>query len=318
MVIIFFGDRYFDFFGVSGNILIYAKEYFTFYKYVYVLTPLVNFIVQMVYCDGGVKVNTAGIAVYFVLDVVLSIVFGMAMGMAGIALGITELFSCISRAMLPIANIYHGEKNRDGVRKIFKVTFRTMTVMGIMLTILMFAMAPVFPWIYSITTPELSAAAVSSIRIISLSFLFVAIMTVLPAYYNSRGKIWMATIVSRVKDSFFYILFSVLFGSLFGLTGLCVGIMLSPVAAAVLMFLILWFTYDRENMLLLPTDDRIVESWDLLLSEEGVDKLRNQVEGFLLQNGVPKKTALTASFVILILLLSLPLMKTGWPGAWMR
>ena len=380
ILIVLFGEMYFDIYKITDSMLEYAKQYFMFCKYVYVLTPLVAFISQMVYCDGDIKIGSLGLAVFFVANIILSIIGAMTMGMAGIGLGtlisgiicfgincihffresntlryhfhfsvkeqlkvikysfmestfalfsgvngiiitaflcivfgseylavnsivgytmgLTGIFGGLSEAMIPILNTYRGEENPDGVKKILGLVFKWLIILSIILTIFAFIAAPLFPMAFSITSPELMRASINGIRITSLSYVFIGIMTVFPTYYNAQGKAVLSTVVARFKDSFFYVLFFVMFGLLFGLDGVWIGIMLSPVAAAVLMLVIVGFKYGRNDLLMLPDNGKNVASWDLILGEESIIELRDSAKDFLKENGISDRTQLRAALLI--------------------
>ena len=380
VLMILFGSRYFEIYNITGNTLKYAEQYFTFNKYVYVLTPFVTFISQMVYSDGGVRISMAGSVTYCILNILLSIVGASYLGMTGIglgtfvsgivcfaincihffrknnmlkyhlhysfaeqrqlvkfsfmestfalfsslngviitgflcsrfgseylavnsvvgyAMGLTALFGGLSEAMLPILNIYRGENNRDGVKKILRVTFRTLIVLSVVITLAVLLSAPLFPGAFSITSPKLINACISGIRITSISYCFIGLMTIMPAYYNAQGKVLLSTIVARFKDSIFYVLFFVLFGTFMGIDGVWIGIMLSPVAAAVLLFIIVYKKYGKKDFFMLPEDGRAVKSWDLTLNTESIISLRDSVEAFLKENKVSENNVIKAAFLI--------------------
>ena len=380
LLILLFGNRYFSFYGITGPILKYAEQYFRFYKFVYILTPVVSFINQMIWCDGDEKVTMTGMAVYFVLNVLLSIVCAAFMGMAGIGLGtllagiacfliycthffkktntlryrfhfsireqwelvkfgfvestyllfygingivlakfvcgcfgseymaavfvvgcamsLTTLFGAVSDAMVPLLDTYKGEGNNDGVKKTMRVTLKTQGIIGMVMTAAVIIAAPVFPRVFSIASPELAGVCVSGIRITAVSYIFIGITTVMAAYYNVNGRIIFSTVIARCKDSVFCLAFLILFGMILGMDGVWIGMMLSPVAACVLMFAIVSVEYGRENFLMLPEDNRAVTSYDLLLSMDSVISVRNMAEEFLRENEMPPEAVLKAALLI--------------------
>ena len=379
-LVFFAGDRYFSIYHITGDTLIYAKAYFSFNKYVYVLSPFVMFLGQMVFCDGDEFIVTTGSVFYLAANIAFSIIGGAAIGMAGIslgtllsgigclgiyifhffrksntlsyslhfsfselrrlvrysfidssfflfqgingiiinrfilnrfgesylavyavvvyALGLSGLFGALSEAMLPILNTYRGENNRDGMTKILREAFLAAIRVGLVTGLLIFIAAPLFPWAFSIALPELSRSCIAGVRIISLSFVFISLMTIVPAYYNSAGKVLFSTLVARCKDSFFYLLFIWILGSLFGMNGIWTGIMLCPIAASVLAWILLRLLYGKTNMLLLPSDDRQIQSWDLELSVENIMNLRDEAEKYLLENNVSGKTLFRTLFLV--------------------
>lgn len=376
----FAGDRYFDLFGLPAETQQLAREYAKYYKYVYVFTPLVAFVGQMVYSDGDTKLCTIAMVFLFVGNTIFSILGAMFIGMEGIglaklvsglgnlainsihflkksctlsyrpyfslkrqitlirygfldstfplffainsciitvfiinhfgsdylavntvvgqAMALASLFWATPEAMLPILNMYRGERNDDGVRKIVKVAGRWSIIIGLVLTAVVFLASPLFPQLFFIEDPVLSEACVLGIRMVSLTLVFHSIMSIPPMYYNAAGHTVLSTAIARCKDSVLYILLFVLCGSLFGVTGMWVGAMLCPIAAALLTLALLRMRFGKRNLLLLKKDGRAITSWDLVLSTDSIVELRDQAESYLSQNNVSRKTINRVSLLI--------------------
>lgn len=81
------GERYFDLYRMSGDILDMARKYLTYYKYVFVFSPIVFFIGQMVYSDGDVKLSSIANCIYFAGNIILSVIFAITIGIEGVGLG---------------------------------------------------------------------------------------------------------------------------------------------------------------------------------------------------------------------------------------
>ena len=380
VMMLFVGNKYLDLVHISGDTLKLAREYLKYYKYVCILIPFSNFVGQMVYCDGDMKLCTTSNIFFLVGNLIFSVIGAIFLGMGGIALatlvsglgcliinslhffkktcvlkyqfyfsfkkqlklirysfidstfslfsgingfiittfiikhfgsdylavnsvagqalGLSGLFSSTSEAMMPILNTYNGEKNNDGVKKIFKVAFKWTIISGLILTSVVLFMAPLFPKIFSLSVPELSGACITGVKLVSLTFVFLSIMTVLPMYYNALGHIILSTVIARFKDSILYIILFVVCGSLFGVNGIWIGTMLCPIVAFVFALVLFKIMFGKKNFLLLENDNRDIKSWDLKLSTESIINLRDQVSKYLADKSFPERTIYRVALLI--------------------
>ena len=162
------------------------------------------------------------------------------------ALGFTGLYSGLAESMLVLFNTYRGEKNRDGVLKTLRVTFRGVCQVSAALTLVFCLAAPLIARSFSLQSPELFSSAVFGIRVVSLTFCFIGLMDILTAYYNAQGKVVMSTFLARCKDSFFSIGMLILLESILGAWGMWLGLMLSPVVAFLLSLVVLLLRFGKR------------------------------------------------------------------------
>lgn len=388
ILMFFSGERYFDIYKLSGDILDMGKSYIKYYKYVYVLSPLVSFIGQMVYCDGDNKLSAIANTSFVIGNIVFSILGAVLLGIEGIGLGtlisgficlliycihffkaestfkykfyfsikkqfeiirfgfmesINSLFmgingivisyiivnhigseylsvnsivcqsmgfmgffSVATEAMLPLLNNYRGEKNNDGVVKIMGVTTAYIVSMGILLTLFMILIAPVYPMIFSMTDHKLISECVLGIRIVSLTYLFNGIQNLITTYYNASGHVVFATVVARCKDTVSYIVCFVVCGLLFGVHGLWIGYSIYPVVTFIPVIIILLISTKRGGKLSLPKNDDNIRSWDIAIdSERGLINVRDKAAMFLSEKNVPDNVIRKVEFLIEESLLSI-------------
>lgn len=209
----------------------------------------------------------------------------------GQALGYTGLFGAATEAMTPILNLYRGEKNNDGVKKIIRVTIKWILMIGTAMTVLVFLLASFFPLIFSLSDPSLSKTCITGIRIVSLSFIFHGLVTFLTTYYNISGHVIIATVVARLRDSVLYIVCIVVFGYLFGVNGLWIGTMLTPVVTFALVTIAFRIFSNQTSILMLEPDDRKVQSYDFDLVPQTIVMVRDRIGQFLRENSVLSVTA---------------------------
>ena len=87
-VIVFFGKNlYFDFYNLSSEIRQMSDEYFIYYKYVFILTPLFLYFSNMVYAEGDELICNLSYVANIVGNVGMSILMCKVWGIKGIGFG---------------------------------------------------------------------------------------------------------------------------------------------------------------------------------------------------------------------------------------
>lgn len=82
-------NTYLAFLSPEAEIMSYAREYYSFYKFVLIVDPLIMLLTTMVYNDGDELISNIANAVIIFGNIILSVIFALMlkMGMAGLALG---------------------------------------------------------------------------------------------------------------------------------------------------------------------------------------------------------------------------------------
>ena len=82
-------DTYLAFLSPEAEVMSYASEYYSFYKFVLIVEPLMLLLTTMVYNDGDELISNIANTVIIFGNIVLSVIFALVfkMGMAGLALG---------------------------------------------------------------------------------------------------------------------------------------------------------------------------------------------------------------------------------------
>lgn len=86
--ILFFGrEIFFSLFNVTGEIETFAREYYSIFFLAAAINPIYFLMYVMVYADGGGKNGVVATFSSLLVTVATSIIFGMKLGISGIALG---------------------------------------------------------------------------------------------------------------------------------------------------------------------------------------------------------------------------------------
>ena len=122
------GDLYFDLMGEEGVVRTYGEQYFFFYRFTFLITPLMSLLTEIVYIDGDeVRALMANVAMLFG-NAVLSLLLALRIGMYGVSLG-----SAIGTVLAFFIVISHFAGKRYRFRPIFRfrmADFREMLIIG--------------------------------------------------------------------------------------------------------------------------------------------------------------------------------------------
>lgn len=374
------GNFYISTLNISDNYMELVQTYFTIQKYVLVISPILSFMNTMVLTDGGTRTSRISTYFYIVANILLSIIFAIYLGIAGIAFGTliaglgSLLINCVhfftknntmkfrpyfslkdtltiirygteessffllsgfvgfiintfiinnfgeqyivvstvigyvnslclffggcQGSMVPILNVYFGEENWDGMKKILKVTFWSSIIMGACLTVIALVLAPFAPIIFSVETEELKQLCIIGTRISSLSYIVTGILGILTRYFNAIGKNLLSTVLSRIKDTGIYLLLFLIFGKYFGIASLWLTNVFTPIVSLPIFIIILLFVGKRDNILSLPSLNTEIMSWDFVNNQKNMTQIRNKAEITLKDRGFDSKAINRVKFLI--------------------
>ena len=119
------------------------------------------------------------------------------------------------------------------------------------------------------------------------------------SYYMLIDRIRMATCIACLQNGALYMGLPIIGGTLFGMTGMWTGFVLSPLLTliAALTFVYLRFGKDNFPFLLKDMESEIVVMDDKLTTESA-GKLSEKVKNALLSHGYQKKEALRAALFV--------------------
>ena len=183
------------------------------------------------------------------------------------------LFQGIAQAAEPMANIYYSEKNTDGIKKLMRHVVWVALIAGLIVTLIMFIFNRSLPTLYGIRPKPIVDTSSLALRIIAPAMPFISLMYLFAAYYSVTGHIGITFKIAPVRDLLLGTLCPIVFGSIWGIKGIWIGILAAHVSAFALFCIILLQQYGKRFPLLLPEKD--IVSKDCVLTPEALLKVRD-------------------------------------------
>lgn len=203
------------------------------------------------------------------------------------------VFDGIGEAFTPLMNIYLGEESYDGVKKCYGLSKKTAVVEGLVLMLLMILVSPFIVKLYDISDPVACSYAVGGVRIEALGLVFLSLLYLLSSYYLLIDKIKLGFVMSALRDVLVVTPVCVVLGYFFGIYGMFAGVAVGPAIAYAISVLYIRIRYGAENYPLLLTDKLKGfkhKFYEFKLNPESIVGTQHQVEKFLVENNIGKKT----------------------------
>ena len=178
------------------------------------------------------------------------------------------VFEGLGQAVDPLLNIYYGERNPDGIRKVMHSAIRIAVIEGVTLGLMMFAFAGFLPRLYGVHTPDLLDLCTSALRTVAPTMPFIALLYLFVVYYMVTGHLRISLAIAVLRNVVFYIALPLVLGMMFGIEGVWIGVALAYMGTFFLFAGFLRAKYGKSFPLIL--EDRDIVSKDVVLT---VDKL---------------------------------------------
>ena len=201
----------------------------------------------------------------------------------------------LSNATEPLVNVYLGEKNFDGIKKVMKISIKTQLFSGAVLIPIIFVFSANLAELFGIGD-RIFAETVFAIRAIAFSMPFIAVLYLFTTYYHISGHMKTAFALSFCKDFGFYLLIPIILGLSFGIEGFFIGMMSVSIASCVIFSIILRVRHGKRFPLLLPASD--IVSRDEKLNLERVLELRDWAEAEFIKRGFDSHLTMNISLII--------------------
>ncbi|MBQ4243210.1 MAG: hypothetical protein II732_10385 [Lachnospiraceae bacterium] len=246
------------------------------------------------------------LAIFFVImNKYVTVVFGKDMLiLVSICIFLKEsqlVFDGIGEAISPLISVYLGEETYGGVRKCYALSRKAAIAEGIIMTVLIAAIAPLMIRIFGISDPATAAYAAGGTRIMALGLAFTSLMYLMSSYYLLRGKILLGVVGCALRDLIVSAVFAVTGGCLFGIYGMFAGIALSSLGAYLIFEMIIRARYGRDDSPLLLGElerGRTEGFYELVVEPEDIIRVQKQAEGLLIDHNVPEKTTSRVKLLI--------------------
>ena len=202
----------------------------------------------------------------------------------------------IGQAAEPLINIYLGEKNFDGIKKVMDIAIRTALIFGAATVPIIFVFSANIAGFFGINAPTLLAEASAALRIISFAMPFIALLYLFATYYQILGHQKTALSLSLCKDLVLYVGLPIVFSSALGISGIWLGMLSVSIASCLVFVIFLRARYKKDFPLLLPAKD--IVSWDARLTLEKVLELRDCAEAEFLKRGFDDKISMRIALTV--------------------
>ena len=198
------------------------------------------------------------------------------------------LFEGVGQATEPMVNIYFGEKNPDGIKKMMKHAVRAALIEGIAVALVLFLFSGILPKLYGIRPQPVIEMCSAALRIIAPAMPLISLMFLFAVYYSVTGHLGTTMLIALVRNLIFCTLFPLLFGGLLGEPGIWVGMLLAYVLTFVLFALLLSHKHGEKFPLLLEKKD--IVSRDDMLTVASLMEIRDWVGKECDKRGIATKT----------------------------
>ena len=200
----------------------------------------------------------------------------------------------ISNATEPLVNVYLGEKNFDGIKKVMKIAIKATVSFGAVMIPIIFVFSTNIAELFSIGD-EILGKTLFAIRTISFALPFISLLFMFTNYYQINGYTKTAFSLSFCKDFGFYIALPLIFG-LFGIEGFFIGMMSVSIVSCVIFSIILRVRYGKSFPLLLNAAD--IVSRDEKLNLERVLELRDWAAAEFSKRGFDSRLTMKIALII--------------------
>ncbi len=210
------------------------------------------------------------------------------------------------QTMLLVASVLAGERNRESMRFLLKNSIKVGTIIGGVVAAILFIFAPVFAGIYAHGDAEVISLASVCLRFFALSLvLFVFAM----AYINfllGTGRFKLAIIYIILDIFALPVVSAVIFGNIFGITGVWASFLIGRVLTMVAFFVIGAVINKRlpknmDDYMMLSADYDVPQErqceWSVSEESEAI-KASSEAYEFLKSKGLPGRTTYITSLCI--------------------
>lgn len=374
-------DVYFNFVNASEQITALAKDFCVYYVPLLAVYPVYMYLAAMVYADGDEKLSLIANLFLILGNIVLSILFALKMGIAGISLGslvgvatcmlvtafhffkktnslkfkffvslkslwqvarfsfvdagvyiyfaiqglvitklvvqrfgaenlavysivvsiwlLTLIFDGVGQAFSPLVNVYRGEKNPLGVRRVMKGALKIACIEGVVMTALLFGFADFVPLAFDIETPALAKSFVRAVRLSCIGLTATSVLFLISSYFLLLAKIKHAVLICFFKDLLMPVAFALPFSAIWGMDGIWIGFSAGAVAALIASVAVTWLILGKNGFpLYLESSNGKIFCFDFYITVEEIMSHRELVAELLAQNNVSKRTIMRSMLLI--------------------
>ena len=210
----------------------------------------------------------------------------------------------ISGAVMELGSIAYGERDTKSLREILMLSVKYIYIGVSIFSALIFLCSKVISSCYFPTDSPVYPLAGNAISWYALSLAFTALNLVAISYFQIIGKTRPLLVLYVCSELLAVALFSVIFGSIFGLSGVFAAIAAGPALISVVCAMI-FFTHKKNEsrfaLPYLPSDFGVTAENCLTATFRSMNEVMDgsrQVQTFCLNNGITKRKAFAAVVLI--------------------
>ena len=197
--------------------------------------------------------------------------------------GLTFVFNGFSNAAQSLVGVYHSERNFKMLRSFswFVLALTSLAGLAVSAFVMLWPSVPIA--LLGIDDPSLVPLAEHALRIVSVSYLFVAAFFFFDSHFAFIGKTALSAAISVLCSFVMPVACVAVCGAFLGLDGVWTGFAAAYPLAFVVFFGALALTRHRGTLpFLLPRDrDAALWTWNGILSAKASCEIAEQVEGVL-------------------------------------
>ena len=214
-------------------------------------------------------------------------------------LELATLFMGVTMACQPLVCTLLGENNTKGLRELMKTVLRDMIIFGLAVSVIAAVGAPVIAGVFGISSGPLHDQTIAALRLICVTLVFQAVMTLFFAYYVFIDKQMPAFFVCLVTNLLSPLIMTLSLSALMGSqTGIWIGFLTAPAIAAAVCALIIRLRYGHDMFPLLIPGDEDIFIYSFRIDEHNAVELSAAVEQNLVEASVPPASAAIAGVII--------------------
>ena len=241
----------------------------------------------------------------FVLNTYVMKVYGMdtfiVLGIVLKFLEMSSLFTGLSQAINPLVTTLTAEKNYVALRSVMRSSTITMTVIGGIFSVFIFAAAPMLAGCFGKLDKVLLADTTHALRIFAFSAIFYALIIHIFIYFYLTKRRMLTHTISALKELTLPIVIGIGLSELLGTSdGIWIGLSAAPLITLIIILVYIRARYGREKYpYLIPHDyDDKIYIYNLDLSTETISDLTRSAMQLIEEKGYARRIKTLAGSMI--------------------
>ena len=204
---------------------------------------------------------------------------------------ITGVFEATGEGMRAIMPIYIGDRNNRAVLRLTKHSRRINQIFGFLFGAVLLVAAEWIPLAFDIDDPQLLALCARGIRLYAIACPVLSEIALVNSFYLNTDRPGIAVLETLLAQLLCPLALVVPLIFLLGMDGIFIGFAVSAYLALLILGAVIYGRFGRASFpYCLEDNDYPMLDEEIVLDDECVMAFVGHVEGFLQQNGVPKKT----------------------------